>query len=107
MCSVLLYNTSKVSYQDDYSLVVVYTHGDFLVLHHWQNRLQALWRDIPFGQYYPDIEQASHCSILLRETYALIDSDAASCTSQTDLRRNEVSFSLSLSLSLSLTGPNL
>ena len=43
VCLFLFYvlATPKVAYQDGYWLVMVHTHGDFIVLLHWETRLSV------------------------------------------------------------------
>ena len=50
------------SYDDGYRLVIVHTHGDFIVLAHWESRPPASWPGIPLSHI---ILTLSHCPILL------------------------------------------
>ena len=38
-------------------LVIVPTHGDFIVLPHWKTRPSASWSDIPLGHIIPKLSQ--------------------------------------------------
>ena len=49
-----------------YQLVTLHTHGDFIVLLHWEFRLMSPWPDTNPTQYdYPDTVLTSPFSILL------------------------------------------
>ena len=58
------------SYQDGYWLVTVRTHGDFIVLAHWEIRPPTRWPDIPLS-HYPDSEITSICTTLLMQSTRL------------------------------------
>ena len=46
------------SYQEGYQLVTLHTHGNFIVLPHWETRLAVQWHYIhPSQWHYPDTEQ--------------------------------------------------
>ena len=51
------------SYGDGYRLVTVHTHGDFIVLPHWETRPSASWP--PTQLHYPDTKPTSLYPILI------------------------------------------
>ena len=50
------------SYQDDYWLVIIHTHGVFVMLARQKTRPPAPWRD-PTKSHYPDTKPTSSCPI--------------------------------------------
>ena len=50
------------SFQDRYWLVMVHTHGDLIVLTHWEIRPSASWPDIPLSA---DTEPTGPCNIIV------------------------------------------
>ena len=56
------------SYPDRYQLVMVHTHGDFIVLPHWETRPLATWFNIPIKHIYPDRDNQSFPILLMSST---------------------------------------